>query len=63
MDMTDLLLAGLALAMVIEGAAYALFPDAMRRAMATMLMQPADRIRWVGTGIAAAGVLLLWVVR
>ena len=60
--MTELGLA-LALMLVIEGAAYALFPDAMKRMLATVQVQPAGTIRWVGIVVAAIGVALVWLVR
>ncbi|WP_416899888.1 MAG: DUF2065 domain-containing protein [Minwuia sp.] len=60
--MEDLLIA-LALAMAIEGAAYALFPDSMRRAIAVMLAQPADRVRLMGVAVCAVGVGLVWLLR
>ena len=60
--MDDLLVA-LALALAIEGAVYALFPDGMRRAMAVMLSQPAERVRLMGLLACAAGVGLVWLLR
>ena len=45
--MQDFLVA-LALVAVIEGALYALFPDAMRRSLALVLSQPTERIRMIG---------------
>lgn len=60
--MDDLLVA-LALMLAIEGAAYALFPDGMRRALAVMLQQPSDRIRLIGVAICAVGVGLVWLLR
>ncbi|MDF1721391.1 MAG: DUF2065 domain-containing protein [Minwuia sp.] len=60
--MADLLVA-LALVLVIEGALYALFPDAMRRSVAIVLSQPTERIRMIGLGAAILGVALVWLVR
>lgn len=60
--MQDLLVA-LALAIALEGALYALFPNAMRQAMAMILSQPADRIRVIGLLVCAAGVALVWLIR
>ena len=60
--MSDLVVA-LALAVAIEGALYALFPDGMRRTMKLVLAQPADRVRMVGLIAAAAGVCVIWLVR
>ncbi len=59
----DDLLVGLALAIVIEGALYALFPDAMRRSVALILAQPVERIRMIGLGAAVLGVVIVWLVR
>lgn len=60
--MHDLLVA-LALAIALEGALYALFPEGMRRAMVIILGQPADRIRMIGLLVCAAGVGLIWLIR
>ncbi|WP_417518271.1 DUF2065 family protein [Minwuia sp.] len=60
--MTELLVA-LALALALEGAAYALFPDGMRRAMATLLSLPADRIRVMGLVACVTGVGPVWLLR
>ena len=60
--MTDLLVA-LALAVTLEGALYALFPNAMRQAMVVMLSQPAERIRLVGLVVCLAGLGLVWLIR
>ena len=56
-------LAALALAIVIEGLLYAAFPEQMKRALATVLGQPAATIRVVALACAAAGLALLWFVR
>ena len=60
--MTELGLA-LALLLVIEGAVYALFPDAMKRMMHLVQDQPSTSIRWTGVGVAALGVGLAWLIR
>ncbi|ANK80486.1 MAG: hypothetical protein TEF_06490 [Rhizobiales bacterium NRL2] len=60
--MHDLLVA-LALMVAIEGAAYALFPDGMRRALAVLLDQPAERIRLTGLVACIVGVGLVWLLR
>lgn len=54
---------GLALVLVVEGLAYALFPDAMRRAMRTVLSQPSGPLRIAGLAAAALGVGLIWLLR
>ncbi len=60
--MTDLLTA-LALAMAIEGALYALFPDAMKKAMLHLLEQPRGILRAAGVAAAVVGVGIVWLVR
>ena len=60
--MTELGLA-LALILVIEGAAYALFPDSMKGLMARMQDQPSGALRWAGLAFAVVGVVLVWLIR
>ncbi len=60
--MTDLMTA-LALAIAIEGAIYALFPDAMKRMMLSMLAQPQNTLRTVGLTAAIVGVGIVWLIR
>lgn len=60
--MADLMTA-LGLAIAIEGIAYALFPDAMKRMMAKVMDQPAGRIRTAGITGAVIGVFIIWLVR
>lgn len=55
--------AALALAIVLEGIAYAAFPDQMKRALATLLETPSSKIRVVALTSAAAGLMLLWLIR
>lgn len=55
--------AALGVALVLEGAAYALFPEAMKRALATVLAQPQGHLRTVGVAAAAVGVGVVWLVR
>ena len=52
-----------ALMLVIEGAVYALFPDAMKRGLAVVQQAQPGSIRWVGVIAAAAGVGLAWLIR
>lgn len=56
-------LAALALVLVIEGALYGLFPDAMKRLMAQVIPLPSSWLRSVGMVAACLGVLLLWLIR
>ena len=60
--MSDFIVA-LGLAMVIEGVAYALFPDALRRMVASVLSQPSNTVRSVGMTLAVAGAVIVWLVR
>lgn len=60
--MTDLMTA-LALAIAIEGAIYALFPDAMKRTMLSMLAQPQNTLRTAGLTAAIVGVGIVWLIR
>ena len=53
----------LALALAIEGFAYALFPDAMKRMMANVLEMPVGSLRLAGLVAAVTGVGLVWVIR
>jgi len=57
------LLAAAALALAIEGALYALFPDAMKRFMSQVLEQPASALRTAGVLATALGVGIVWVIR
>ncbi len=60
--MVDLITA-LGLAITIEGIAYALFPDGMKKMMARVLTLPSANIRAAGLAAAAAGIFILWLVR
>lgn len=62
MSWTDLL-AAVAVVAFVEGAACALFPRAVKRAMAHALALPSSTLRRVGLGSAAGAVLVLWVLR
>ena len=57
------LITALALVLVIEGALYALFPDAMKRIVMTIADMPAARLRNVGLAAAAVGVAIVWLIR
>ena len=56
-------LSALAVALILEGAAYALFPDAMRRMIAQVLATPDRTVRAVGLAAALFGLILLWLAR
>ena len=51
------------LILALEGALYALFPDAMRRMAKQVLDAPGDTLRVVGVISAALGVAIVWLVR
>jgi len=53
----------LGLALALEGAAYALAPDMMRRLYAIMLTEPVPRLRLLGIAAMAVGVLVVWLIR
>ena len=59
----DDLFAGIAIFLIIEGLAYAAFPDQMKKMLASLLATPASSIRAIGLACAAVGLLLLWFVR
>lgn len=60
--MTDLTTA-LALVLVIEGLAWAAFPEAMKRMMAQVLIMPPDLLRMVGLFMAVLGLGGVWLAR
>lgn len=51
------------LVFVIEGAAWALAPDLVRRLFATLLTEPVGRLRLLGGGLLVFGLLLVWSIR
>ena len=53
----------LGLVLVIEGALYALFPDAMQRMMEQVLEMPPQALRSAGLIAAFVGVGIVWLVR
>lgn len=59
----DDLLTALALVLVIEGALYALFPGAMRRAMARLLETPDPPVRLAGLLAALIGLAAVYFIR
>ena len=62
-DPINVLWSALGLAIAIEGIVYALFPEAMKRMMAMVMVQPTGSIRGAGIGAAVAGVIILWLVQ
>jgi len=57
------LLTALGLVFVIEGAVYALFPDAMKRMTTQMLQVPSTSLRSAGLFAAVVGLGIVWLVR
>lgn len=64
MDLTwgDLLV-GLGLALVLEGLAYCIFARPLKRMAMEVLALPEFTIRLIGLAVAAAGVIVVWLVR
>ncbi len=60
--MTELLTA-LALVLVIEGLAWALFPDQIRRAIGQLSELPPELLRGGGLAAAALGAVFVWLLR
>ncbi len=60
--MSDLLTA-VAIALFLEGAAYALFPRAMKKALLHILAQPLSSLRLTGMVVAAIAVAAVWLLR
>ncbi|MFB0951387.1 MAG: DUF2065 domain-containing protein [Rhodospirillales bacterium] len=56
-------LTALGLAIVIEGVCYALFPDAMKKMMLSVLEQPSSALRMLGVTAAIVGVGIIWLIR
>jgi uncharacterized protein YjeT (DUF2065 family) len=51
------------LILALEGALYALFPDAMKRLAAQVTDTPGDTLRMAGVVSVALGVGIVWLVR
>lgn len=56
-------LAALALAITLEGLLYFAFPQQMKRALQLILEMPVSTLRVVALASAAAGLVLLYLVR
>ena len=56
-------LTALGLVLVIEGLTFAAAPNSAKRALATLLLQPAGLLRAFGVVAMLAGLALVWVVR
>jgi len=57
------ILVALGLVLVIEGVAWALFPDQLKRLLVALLAQPAANIRLTGLTLAVIGVAIVWMVK
>lgn len=55
-------LAGVAVVLAVEGLLYAVFPTAMRRAVAAVADQPEQRLRVGGLAAAAIGIAVAWAL-
>ncbi len=53
------LIVAIGLAMAFEGAAYALFPDAMKKAAEALFAMPERNVRLAGAAVFAAGALVV----
>jgi uncharacterized protein YjeT (DUF2065 family) len=56
-------LAALGLVFVIEGLIFAAFPEAAKKAMASVLQTQDISLRLIGIGSAIVGLVLVWLVR
>lgn len=61
-DMNELFVA-LGLVLVIEGAIYALFPEAMQRMLVTVLEMAPATLRTAGLFSALLGFVIVWLVK
>lgn len=60
--LSDLVVA-LGLAVALEGALYALFPDGMKKMMLQVIGMPLSTLRTGGVLALLAGFLIVWLVR
>lgn len=56
-------LSAIGLVLVLEGVLYALFPEGMQRMMAAALEMSPSMLRTGGLFAAAAGLVVVWLVR
>jgi uncharacterized protein YjeT (DUF2065 family) len=59
----EILLTALALVLIMEGAAYALFPDGLKRMMAVVQEVPSSTLRALGMAVAVTGLIIVWLIR
>lgn len=60
--MSDFVVA-LGLVFVLEGLAFAAFPDLTKKAVESVLQAPDHLLRIIGISSAALGLILVWLVR
>lgn len=60
---TSLFICAVGLAFIFEGLPWALFPDAMRRAMESLSVSPTGVLRGMGLAAIGLGLLIVWLVR
>ena len=61
-DLSSALAIGFGMVLVLEGVAYALFPNAVREMMAKALSLPEGNLRWAGLIAVVIGVGLVWLI-
>lgn len=59
----ELLITALGLALFIEGAAYALLPETLRRLLVAALERPVAKLRVMGLTLVAIGVAMIWLAQ
>lgn len=57
-----LIITAIGLLLVLEGALYALFPNAMQRMMLQMIAMPSDHLRRGGLALALCGFVIIYLV-
>ena len=60
--MTQTILTGIAMVLILEGLAYALAPSLIERMLEAMRAMPLEMRRLVGLSARAAGVAMLWIL-
>lgn len=60
--MWHILLAGVAVALIIEGLAYSLAPRIVVRLLELLRALPEEQVRWVGLSTCTAGIIMLYGV-
>ncbi len=60
--MTQTILTGIAMVLILEGLAYALAPSLIERMLEAMRAMPSETRRLVGLSALAAGVAMLWIL-